>query len=309
MYETISLANVSHEDWLRLRKTGIGGSDAGAICGLNPYSSAMNVYRDKLSKELIFEDNESMRQGRDLEEYVARRFCEATGFKVRRSNMLYRSKEHPFMIANIDRFLVGQDAGLECKTANAYQAEKWSHDEIPPHYLLQCCHYMAVTGKKEWYLAVVILGRDFNYVKLRWNDQIIKNLIAIEREFWNYHILQNRLPKSDGSQAFEEVLGDYFHLAKRGSSIPLVGFDEKLTHREELIAQIKKLEKEQKQIEQEVKCFMQENETAVSEKYRVSWSNVETTKLDTKRVKEEQPELYENFSKTTTSRRFTVKAA
>ena len=81
------------------------------------------------------------------------------------------------------------------------------------------------------------------------------------------------------------------------------------THREELIAQIKKLEKEQKQIEQEVKCFMQENETAVSEKYRVSWSNVETIKLDTKRVKEEQPELYENFSKTTTVRRFTVKAA
>ena len=287
MYETISLATASHEDWLRLRKTGIGGSDAGAICGLNPYSSAMNVYRDKLSKELIFEDNESMRQGRDLEDYVARRFCEATGFKVRRSNLLYRSKEHPFMIANIDRFLVGHDAGLECKTANAYQAEKWSHGEIPPHYLLQCCHYMAVTGRKEWYLAVVILGRDFNYVKLRWNDQIIKNLIAIEREFWNYHILQNRLPKPDGSQAF----------------------DEKLTHREELIAQIKKLEKEQKQIEQEVKCFMQENETAVSEKYRVSWSNVETIKLDTKRVKEEQPELYENFSKTTTVRRFTVKAA
>ena len=57
MYKTISLANVSHEDWLRLRKTGIGGSDAGAICGLNPYSSAMNVYRDKLSEELLLEDN------------------------------------------------------------------------------------------------------------------------------------------------------------------------------------------------------------------------------------------------------------
>ncbi len=309
MYKTISLANVSHEDWLRLRKTGIGGSDAGAICGLNPYSSAMNVYRDKLSEELLLEDNESMRQGRDLEEYVARRFCEATGFKVRRSNLLYRSKEHPFMIATIDRLIVGQDAGLECKTANAYQADKWNHGEIPPHYLLQCCHYMAVTGKKEWYLAVVILGRDFHYVKLTWNDQVIENLIAIEREFWNYHILQNRLPKPDGSQAFEEALGDYFHLANRGSSIPLVGFDEKLARREELMASIKKLEQEQKQIEQEVKCFMKENETAVSEKYRVSWSNVETTKLDTKRVKEEEPELYENFSKTTTSRRFSVKAA
>lgn len=309
MYETISLANLSHEDWLRLRKTGIGGSDAGAICGLNPYSSAMHVYWDKISQELIREDKEAMRQGRDLEEYVAKRFCEATGFKVRRCNLMYRSKKNPFMIADIDRFVVGQPAGLECKTANAYQAEKWKHGEIPPHYLLQCCHYMAVTGKKEWYLAVVILGREFQYRKITWNDQVIQNLIAIEREFWTSHILQRRLPSPDGSNAFEEALGTYFPLAKKGSSIPLVGFDEKLNRREELIRLIKKLEQEQKQIEQEVKCFMKENELAESASYRVSWSNVETTKLDTKRVKEEEPQLYENFSKTTTSRRFTVRAA
>ena len=87
MYIMMPTKDMSREEWLRMRKTGIGGSDAGAICGLNPYASAMSVFYDKTTEELDLEDNESMRQGRDLEDYVARRFCEATGKKVRRSNM------------------------------------------------------------------------------------------------------------------------------------------------------------------------------------------------------------------------------
>ena len=93
MYTTISTLGMSREEWLKLRRSGIGGSDAGAICGLNPYSSPMSVYRDKTCEELSDIDNEAMRQGRDLEDYVARRFMEDTGLKVRRSNMLYRSEE------------------------------------------------------------------------------------------------------------------------------------------------------------------------------------------------------------------------
>ena len=156
MYEVKSIKDMSHEDWLRLRKTGIGGSDDAAICGLNPYVSAIYVFQDKTSEELKVKDNEPMRQGRDLEDYVAKRFCEATGFKARRSHMLYRSTSHSFMIADVDRLLVGQDAGLECKTASAYGYDQWKDGQVPTHYLIQCLHYMAVTGKREWYLMDVI---------------------------------------------------------------------------------------------------------------------------------------------------------
>lgn len=69
------------------------------------------------------------------------------------------------------------------------------------------------------------------------------------------------------------------------------------------------LQEEQKQIEQEVKLFMQDNEIDVNNHYRVSWSNVDTTRLDTKRIKEECPEIYENYAKVSSSRRFQVKAA
>ncbi len=161
MCTTISTAHMSREDWLRLRQSGIGGSDAGAICGLNPYVSPMSVYRDKTCENVSDTDNEAMRQGRDLEDYVARRFSEAAGLKVRRSNMLYRSDEYPFMIANVDRLVVGEDAGLECKTASAYSADKWKDGTVPMHYLIQAAHYMAVTGRKAWYIAVVILGKEY----------------------------------------------------------------------------------------------------------------------------------------------------
>ena len=168
----IPTAGMSRQEWLKLRKGGLGGSDAGAVCGLNPYASPMSVYKDKTSDEIEEKDNEAMRQGRDLEDYAARRFMEATGLKVRRSNVMYKNEKHPFMLADVDRLIVGHDAGLECKTASPYQEDAWKDGAIPPHYLLQCLHYMAVTGKKEWYLAVVILGKGFQYRKIVWDDDL-----------------------------------------------------------------------------------------------------------------------------------------
>ena len=309
MVDKIALTGSSNREWLRLRKSGIGGSDAGAVCGMNPYSSAMKVFKEKTSEEIEEVDNEAIRIGHDLEDYVAQRFTEATGLKVRKSNFMYRSKEHPFMIADVDRFVIGEDAGLECKTASAYNADKWADGNIPLHYVLQCYHYMAVTGKKVWYIAAVILGREFTYRRLEWDDGLIGRLVAIEDDFWNNHVAKGIIPPPDGSKACDEVLEQYFHTARKASAIKLVGFDEKLRRREEILGFISELQEEQKQIEQEVKLFMQDNEFASSEAFRVSWKNIDSTKLDAKRIKEEKPELYANYGKVSHSRRFEVKVA
>lgn len=309
MYEMIPTKDMSRKEWLAMRKTGIGGSDAGAVCGLNPYASAMSVFLDKTTEAPGMEDNEAMRQGRDLEEYVARRFCEAAGLKVRRSNMMYRSTEHPFMIADVDRLIVGQDAGLECKTASAYHADQWKDGQIPPHYLIQCLHYMAVTGKRTWYIAAVILGREFQYARIDWDGQLIENLIKVEEEFWNRHVIPGIMPAPDGSKACDEVLERCFGKAQRGPAVRLVGFDERLARRDMLLRQIKELEREQKQIDQEIKLYMKECETAFSDRYRITWKNVESARLDSARMKEERPDIYRDFLNVTASRRFTVKAA
>ncbi len=309
MFEKIPLSGVSNTEWLRLRKSGIGGSDAGAICGVNPYSSAMKVFRDKTSDVVEELDNEAIRIGHDLEDYVAQRFMEATGLKVRKSNFMYRSKEHPFMIADVDRLVVGEDAGLECKTASVYNADKWEDGNIPVHYVMQCYHYMAFTGKRTWYIAAVILGKEFTYRKLEWDDRLIGKLTQMEEDFWNNHVAKGTIPPPDGSRACDEVLQQYFHTARKESRIELVGFDEKLRRREEILGFISALQEEQKQIEQEVKLFMGDNESASSERYRVSWGNVDSTRLDTKRIKAERPEIYSDYAKVSHSRRFEVKAA
>ena len=93
MKRLVSTLNLPKEDWLRYRKCGITGTDAGAILGLNPYRSAFQVYHDKISDTIENIDNEAMRQGRDLEDYVAQRFTEATGLKVRRANTIYPAFE------------------------------------------------------------------------------------------------------------------------------------------------------------------------------------------------------------------------
>ena len=309
MYEKIPLKGQTNAEWLKLRKSGIGGSDAGAICGLNPYSSPMHVFVDKTSKDIQEKDSESIRIGHDLEQYVAERFTEATGLKVRRSNYMYRSAEHPFMIANVDRLVVGEDAGLECKTASAYNADKWADGNIPLHYAAQCYHYMAVTGKRTWYLAAVILGKEFTYRRLTWDDDFISRMIEVEEYFWNQHVLKNILPAPDGSKDCDMVLEKQFRTAGKTEAVKLVGFDDKLKRRDEILASVEKLQTEQKQIEQEVKLFMKEHELAVGEHYKVSWSSVDTTRLDTKRIKQEAPELYQKYALVSSSRRFQVKAA
>lgn len=309
MYEKIPISNMGHKEWLALRKTGIGGSDAGTVCGLNPYSSPMKLFYDKSSTEIEEQDNEAMRQGHDLEDYVAQRFMEATGLKVRRSNYMYRNVEHPFMIADVDRLVVGEDAGLECKTASAYNADKWKDGNIPLHYAMQCYHYMAVTGKRAWYIAAVILGKEFVWHKLEWEDELIESLIQAEKDFWENYVAAGKIPAPDGTEICNEVLSQYFHTAKTDSIVKLVGFDEKLDRRTELLEQIAALKQEQARIEQEIKLFMQENEHAFSEKYRIAWSNVNSTRLDTKLLKQEKPEIYREYAKNSSTRKFQVKAA
>ena len=159
------------------------------------------------------------------------------------------------------------------------------------------------------YVSVVILGREFKFARIDWDDSLIEKLVAIEEAFWNQHVIPRVIPAPDGSKACDEVLEQYFHRTRKESAIPLIGFDEKLNRRAELLGQIAELEKEQKQIEQEVKLYMEDNELASSDHYRVSWTNVDTARLDIKRLKAEKPEIYQDFAKITSSRRLTIKAA
>lgn len=200
MKKLVSTLNLDKKEWLKYRKGGIGGSDAGAICGLNPYRTAIQVYTDKRTDEIEEFDNEAMREGRDLEEYVARRFMEETGKKVRRANAMFYDEEKPFMLADVDRMIVGENAGLECKTASPFSADKWEDDKIPLSYQIQCYHYMSVMNADRWYVAVLIYGTEFKVYCLERDEEMIQNLVHIEADFWNNHVQAGVIPAPDGSK-------------------------------------------------------------------------------------------------------------
>ena len=308
MKKLVSTLNLDKREWLKYRKSGIGGSDAGAVCGLNPYRTAMQVYQDKVSEEIEEVDNEAMRQGREFEDYVAKRFMEATGKKVRRANAMFYNEENPFMLADVDRMVVGENAGLECKTASPYMEDRWKDGNIPLSYQIQCYHYMAVCNADAWYIAVVIYGREFKYYKIERDEAVIADLIQIEKAFWENHVMKQQIPDPDGSKLADSVIAEYYKNSI-ADTIPLTGFNEKLERRQELSELIGRMDMEKKKIEQELKLYLGENERAENEQFMVSWKSVQSNRLDEKRLKEEEPEIYEKYKKSVSSRRFTVKAA
>ena len=210
MKRLISTINLSKEEWLRYRKCGITGTDAGAILGLNPYRSAFQVYHDKISDTIENIDSEAMRQGRDLEEYVAQRFTEATGLKVRRANAIYQNEEHPLLLADFDRLIVGQKAGLECKTVSPFSADKWADGKIPAHYMAQVNHYLAVSGFDCWYIAALIFGKELVIHKIISDKAVLDNLIAEEEHFWKYNVMPEIAPTPTGSEGDTQQINQMY---------------------------------------------------------------------------------------------------
>ena len=238
MKRLVSTLNLSKEDWLRYRKCGITGTDAGAILGLNPYRSAFQVYHDKISDTIENIDNEAMRQGRDLEDYVAQRFSEETGFKVRRANAIYQSEEHPLLLADFDRLIVGQKAGLECKTVSPFSVDKWADGKIPAHYLAQVDHYLAVSGFDCWYVAALIFGRELVIHRIVTDKQVLSDLIDKEELFWTRHVVPQIPPAPNGCDCDTQQINQLYEVDNRDKTADLSALHGLLDKRQQLSSQI-----------------------------------------------------------------------
>ena len=306
MKRLVSTRDLSKEDWLRYRKCGITGTDAGAILGLNPYRSAFQVYHDKISDTIENIDNEAMRQGRDLEDYVAQRFSEETGFKVRRANAIYQSEEHPLLLADFDRLIVGQKAGLECKTVSPFSADKWADGKIPAHYLAQVDHYLAVSGFDCWYVAALIFGKELVIHKITTDPEILDNLIAKEEHFWKYNVMPEIPPAPTGSEGDTQQINKMYADADKDKTADLNPVRSLLDKRQKLSDQIEQLEQEKTAIEQQVKLQMQDAAYGTAPGYKVSWVSSESKRVDSQRLRKEQPDIFNQYSKNVSSRRFTI---
>lgn len=295
-------------EWLKERQCGIGGSDVGAILGVNKYKTPFEVYLEKTEPITeVTEQSESAYWGDQFEEVVAKEFEKRTGKKVRRDRKHYKHKDYPFMVANIDRRVVGENAILECKTANQYLASEWQDDEIPASYLLQVQHYLVVTGAKVGYIAVLIGGQKFIWKEVQRDEELIEIIIEAEKNFWK--MVQDKTPPAlDGSSAAENYLKEKYKQAESEKAIEL-GFEykDKIKAYFELKEQKDLLENQIKEIENQIKFELKDAEIGFTPGYSISWKNVSSNRVDSKKLKSEFPEIYEKVLKENKSRRFSIK--
>ena len=301
--EQVSTAGMSREEWLERRRHSIGGSDAAAIVGLTKWASPYTVWADKTGRLPDKEESEAMRLGRDLEQYVATRWSEATGKKVRRVNAMLYNPLYPFAHADIDRWVMGENAGLECKTTSTLDVKQFHGVEFPAQYYAQCVHYLGVTGADRWYLGVLVFGRGFFEFTLERDQLEIDALMKAEAEFWPC-VVNDVPPAPDGTEATTDAIGTIWR-ESRGGEVDLFGRDNMIAEYFRLKATTKELEGRTREIENILKTDMGDAEKASCGAYRASWASQERRTFDAKAFAAANPGVdLTPYYKTTTVRPF-----
>lgn len=306
-----STENMSYEDWLERRKQGIGGSDASVVCGINRYKSPVELWMEKTNQLPAQEAGEVAYWGTQLEPMVRAEFIKRTGIAVNKPGVILQSEEHPFMLANLDGTCEVPDIGtciFEAKTASAYKTVEWE-DTIPDEYQLQIQHYMAVTGYKGTYIAVLIGGNTFRWKFVERDEELISMLIKLETDFWN-HVQNGTPPPLDGSDAAAKFLSERFPTSTPQSHITLPDTAaDLLAQYDEACAQLEIVTEQKQRAENLLKEMIGDHEVGTAGDRVITWKSVSQERLDSKTLKAEHPALCKKYTSKTSYRRFTIKAA
>ncbi len=307
--------DLPRDDWLKARKQGLGSSDAATALGLNPYQSPLALWLEKTQSESINgidpeDDTHPTYWGNVLEPIVATHYSKRTGNKVRRVNAILQHPEHPFMLANLDREVVGQaDVQiLECKTTGHFGSKAWK-DGVPEYVLVQVMHQLAVTGKQAADVAVLIAGQQLQIHRIQRDDALIAKLIELESRFW-WHVENKVPPPADGSDSAALALQTLFPTDNgevvdyRFDADMNALFDELLSVRQTLDVH----KAQEAALKQRIQQSMGEATKAQFASGYVSWKRpADALVLDTKALNQDHPDLLAAYYRPkASSRRFTV---
>lgn len=305
----VSTQGMSREQWLAVRRGGIGSSDAAAAVGLSPYKSPLELWLEKTGRKEgpDLSQSEAVFWGATLEAIIANVYANRTGNKVRRVNAVLQHPEHPFMLANLDR-AVGSEGVLEVKTAGGHSAQFWE-DGVPEHYQCQVIHQLAVTGKAWADVAVLIGGQDFRIYRIERDESQIADLIARESVFWS-QVESDEQPAVDGSESSGSALA---FLYPRDSGLELDCAES--VELNALFAQLLRVRSDLAGLEQSESLLRQQLQAALGEATaarfaagRISWKCAkDSSRIDLTHLQAEHPALVEAYRQSIPgSRRFLV---
>ena len=314
----VKTQDLNRDQWLQVRKGGIGSSDAAAAVGLHPYKSQLQLWMEKTGRDGNLpvvnpnDDTSPMYWGTLLEPIVAAHYTRRTGHRVRRINAVLQHPEYPWMLANIDREVTGAaDVQiLECKTAGIHGSRLW-RDGVPEYVQLQVMHQLAVTGKQAADVAVLLGGQELQVFRIERDEEMIAQLISLERQFWDY-VERGEEPLADGSESADLALRALY---PRDSGATLdwsqdlemsAAFSDLVAIRQTLATQAAI----ESQIKQRIQQRLGDASHARFESGEVSYRrSKDSTALDTALLLKDQPHLLEQYSLTKPgARRFLVRA-
>lgn len=306
---TIPTAKMTREEWLQLRRKGIGGSDASVIMGKNPYRSILQLWEEKTGKLPVTDDgNEYTYWGNVMEPIIRKEFMNRTGLKVRQKHAMIFHKDYPYLFADVDGIVTderGEKCIFEAKTASQYKAEQWE-DGVPEEYILQVQHYLEVCGMDKAYIAALIGGNKFVFHTIYRDDELIRNLISREKEFWEGCVLTDTEPVMDDSDATRDYLNQKYSDPIEGPIQLQEDMKSVLAEYQDVDCKIKELEKQKTGFANQIKAAMGEYETGEVDGTVVSWKKISRESLDSKRLRKEQPEVFAEYRNISSYRKLSI---
>ncbi|WP_280244988.1 YqaJ viral recombinase family protein [Nocardia abscessus] len=210
--EEILPRGAAREEWLRVRRQGIGGSDCSAVMGMNRFESPYTVWEDKTGRAPEVDETERMLWGNLLEPIIREEAMRRLGLIFTLPGTL-RSLKWPWQQANLDG--LASDGGIiECKNTGQWMAPDWD-GQVPDHAELQCQHNMSVTGATHAWVAGLVGGCRLHVGRVDRDDDLIALIRDEEQRLWYEHILADVPPMLDPSEVTRVALMRRFGVEDR----------------------------------------------------------------------------------------------
>ncbi len=307
-------------DWLELRKKGIGGSDIGAIMGLNQHSSPLKVYKQKVENfKEDMSDNAFVKKGKDLEpvilENYVRPYLKTLGYEVGKPDFMIINSDYPYFRANVDgiAYKLGgtykDNIIIEIKWVSPWAEVNWNKPEyngIPPSYYAQVQLYMLVTGaRKAIVCALFDKNWEMNYFEIPRDEAFILTMIAKGEDFYQHQMLMKMPPKLDYDIDKEEVTEAVKNVVE-----PTTPSEKLSKYIDKYLAnaiKIKAAEETQSDLKNIIFDMYTKGFYPDDPAHKLKSSTVKSNRFNQAKFKEDHPDLYEQYCEDSESPRFTIK--
>jgi putative phage-type endonuclease len=265
--------------WLEARRAGIGGSDAAAVLGLDPWRSPLDIWRSKVKPEPPSDDEKFLfKLGHLLEPVIAGLYSEQTEREVFVPDPeIVQHPKFPEIIGSPDRLAPRDGRVIELKSEHQF-ADKFGDpgsDQVPDHYIVQAAHYMAVSELDRCDIAVLHGGFKFAIYQLRRDLGLERSMLDQLREWWDAYVVKKVEPPLDSSESWGNYLATKYPF-NRG---PLVKVDE--NSNPDLMRHVfnvlnfsdvkKQTEKRIEEAKNAIKAFLAENDGVVGPWGKITW--------------------------------------